>query len=338
MNKLERLYNFCSLLKIECFKEELNSYLNGYTIIEEQEGQRILECTISNANGDRISLSYENGCLSLFRVTKNFVDRVNMYRDLSITERHLEKRQNGIVVTDIKKQFAQSKKFKNKVALVDLEEIRYVFTKETIERILKNVDFEKDNPTRLLLRLRQLELHSELENHCELSTRFSTHMKYYFPWDGVRLVSSTIYSNHTYLNGEDISHLYDIVEGPDKLYRIYDLYRGIINQRNASDIHSIHLGLLSPKCFDLTSLCEISQSTDELIGQASSISEEYSNYLKQLFKNKYKYEAPIIFNRDFILNILLATPLPSLETKKDSKPKLPQKRALRYIFRKNINN
>ena len=47
-----------------------------------------------------------------------------------------------------------------------------------------------------------------------------------------RYCTTTPYSTYTLVNGEDISRIYDIVNGIDKIYRVYDLYNGIENERN----------------------------------------------------------------------------------------------------------
>ena len=74
--------------------------------------------------------------------------------------------------------------------------------------------------TNLLLKLRMLEVKMDLKTRSDFYSLFRTHMNYYYD-----LNSDNIYPAKTYLNGEDVSSLFNIY-GFDALDRIYDLYRG----------------------------------------------------------------------------------------------------------------
>jgi len=100
-----------------------------------------------------------------------------------------------------------------------------------------------------------------------------------FMWmdNSPRLTTNNKYSNITFINGEDYSNIYDIVDGYDKLYRIYDLYNGRINERNKQDINAIELGFIKKDAYDLKSLLGIKEKEDFLIGTSNF--EETHDYL-----------------------------------------------------------
>ena len=101
---------------------------------------------------------------------------------------------------------------------------------------------------------------------------------------------------------EEVSRLYDIVDGPDKLYRIYDLYHGIINPRNELDINCISLGLISPYAFGLRTLRKIDKQEEQLVGKSNVlVSDDYCNYVSNLLKDKYNCNIDKDLSRDSIL-------------------------------------
>ena len=53
----------------------------------------------------------------------------------------------------------------------------------------------------------------------------------------------------------------------DRVYRIYDLYRGVINSRNEKDIDLIRSGLLSQDAYDLKGLRGITEKEDSIVGK-----------------------------------------------------------------------
>lgn len=210
----------------------------------------------------------------------------------------MEKRQNGVVYSIIKKQFAQSNRFQQ-IVLTDLEEQSYVITKEKMNILWKNIDFDNRSLIDLFLIIRTLE--RDLKSQSDFYSEFKTHMNYYFNLDGGRKYTNNIYPTKTYINGEDISSIY-CVDGPDKLYRIYDLYRGIINPRNENDINAIHLGLLSQDAYNLKELKGIKDQEDSLVGESlGNVSNTYATYLKNLLEQKFGYKGNIDYDRDSIL-------------------------------------
>lgn len=299
---LNRVYRFCKLLKIDSIKAELDEHINGYSLndIERKNGEWI--CSLTSGDDKHITLMIGFNKITILKSSNNTFERISIDETLSLSHRTIEKRSNGIVYSIMKKQFAPSSRFKNEIVLVDLVEHRYVLTKDNLERLMDNFNFDEDRLGKFSLKLRMLENNVDFKKASDFFSEFSTHMNYYVDWEGGRKIKDNIYPTRTYLNGEEISNIFDVIDGPDKLYRVFDLYRGIINRRNENDINSINLGFLSPDAYDLKSLKGITEQEDSIIGKSLiSVSDEYINYLKQLFNNKFGYKGDLQLDRDSIL-------------------------------------
>ncbi len=230
--------------------------------------------------------------------------RHNIYDFLRLADNHIfqnkiEIREEGIIYTKIKKTFSKSFRFKNQTILTDLIENRYVYSFQDLENMLgingKNLDFYD---------LYNLFIQNEiLEEKYHCASTFASHMTYYIPlilkWE-----TDNIYPTKTYINGKDVSSLFTI-DGPDKIYRIYDLYHGLINERNINDLKKINLGLLSPDAYDYKTLLGITSKENMIAGQPlEEANDLYYSYLKKIFKKKFNYQGPIKLNREFVLNII----------------------------------
>ena len=244
-NKLNLAYKASKLFKNEIIKNEIEQNLYGYSLknVEFKNGEQV--CSYTNEIDNYIILRISFGNINIQKYTNNKVERITIDKNLVLSHRIIDKRGNGLIYSIIKKQFAPSERFNNQTLLVDLIEQRYTLTKENIESLMDNINFGNDRLMQFLLKLRMLENKVDLKEKCDYYSKFSTHMNYYVNWDGGRKIKDNIYPTRTYLNGQELSNMYDI-DGVDKLYRIYDLYRGIINPRNETDINQIHLGFLSP--------------------------------------------------------------------------------------------
>jgi len=298
--KLEMAYKCCKPLKVECIKIELDAQLEGYTFksIERQNGEWTV--CFEGLNEAHIMLSISFNKLSIMKNNNSKAERIAIDENMLLTDRVIDKRQNGIIYSIIQKQFTPSSRF-NQIVLTDLVEQRFTLTRERINSSLKNVDFDNIRLTNLLLKLRMLESKVDLKSQSDFYSEFSTHMNYYLNWDGRRKIKDNIYPTRTYLNGEEVSSIFG-VDGSDKLYRIYDLYNGIINPRNENDINSIHLGFLSPDAFNFKELKGINQQEDSLVGTPLvNASDTYVNYLREFFDQKFGYKGSIGFDRDSML-------------------------------------
>lgn len=304
-NYLQEIYEKSELLKIKCIKEEIEDYLNGFKIKNIELENSRFNCLFVSDQGDEINLSISNDQIILSKNTKNKYERISIFKNLISFVKVIEKRPNGIIYSDIKKLYQKSESFNGEVCLTDLIENRYILTDEKIKELPKTFDYQEDNFLKILLKL-ILSSKENLENYANLTTKFSSHMNYYLNLDGNRKAKVSPYSNLTYLNGEDVSYLYDIVDGNDKIKRIYNLYSGIINTSNEWDIQSIHLGLLNPEGFNLKELKGITKMENELVGETfDKNSDKYIIYLKNFLKEMYRIEDEVDFSREAILREIL---------------------------------
>ncbi len=293
MNEFEEYNNECWLAKIETAL----TFIQDETIKKEiqefakNDGETILLGVLDYINKHQI-----------FSASKY---RHNIYEYFCLVDNHIiqnkiEKREEGIIYTKIKKTFGKSFRFPEQTVLTDLVENRYVYRFQDLENLLgidgKNLSFDD---------FYSLFIQSDiLEDQYYCVSSFVSNMNYYVPLD-LRWLTDNIYPTRTYINGKDVSSLF-VIDGPDKLYRIYDLYHGLINDRNIKDLKGIHLGLLSPDIYDYKSLIGITRKENRAVGQPREETKDiYYSYLKETFKEQFNYKGPIKLNREFILNIII---------------------------------
>ena len=137
-------------MKIECIQKELDTQLDGYTFIsmEMQNGEWTVY--FEGVNEANIMLSISSNKLSIMKNSDNKIERIVIDEDMSLTDRVIDKRQNGIIYSVIQKQFAPSSRF-NQIVLTDLVEQRFTLTRERINSLLKNVDFDNIRKIKLFL-------------------------------------------------------------------------------------------------------------------------------------------------------------------------------------------
>lgn len=308
MLSLKKVYNYSKILQIECIKKEIEEFIKGYNIKNIKLNGGIFECSFENDNGDSLYVNFETkkDAITMCKYTNNLIERVTINEKLLMTHKIIEKRPNGILYSIINKQFDLSNRFRNQTVLVDLTEQRLVFTKDNLQRLISSINFDTDKLSLYILKFIGLESKLELSKECDYYTEFSTHMNKYVSWLGGRRVKDNIYPTKTFLNGEDVSSVFNITDNSDKLYRVYDLYRGIINYRNEIDINSINLGLLSSDAFGYKEFRGITKQENSLIGETQlKVPESYVNYLKELFFINFGYTGKIIVDRISLLSAIL---------------------------------
>ncbi len=299
--RLERAYRFSRLLKIDCIKEEIAQNIEGYSLknVERENGKWI--CSYTGENDDYLTLMISFNDLSILKVTNNKAERINVGRDLVLLDRMVEKREKGLIYSVIEKHFASSERLKSQIVLIDLIENRCTLTMENIKTLIGKIDFDNARLLQFLLALRMLESRVDLKKRCALYSQFAIHMNYYASLTKKDEPHPVI----AYLNDEDVSNVYNIY-GSDSLYRIFDLYRGIINPRNEKDIWAIHSNLLPLEAYDLESLKGKRSMEDSLVGKSlDHVSEDYITYLKQMLYDKFGYTGELSIDRDSILNAIL---------------------------------
>lgn len=307
MLSLEEVYNYSKISQIECIKKEIEDFIKGYNVKNIKLKDGIFECSFENSDGDYLGINFKNqiNAITMCKYTNNLIERVTISENLLMTHKIIEKRLNGILYSIINKQFDLSNRFRNQTVLVDLTEQRLVFTKDNLERLMSSINFDTDKLSLYILKFTSLESSLELSKECDYYTKFSTHMNKYVSWLEGRRVKDNIYPTKTFFNGEDVSSVFDITDSSDKLYRVYDLYRGVINHRNEKDINSINLGLLSLDAFCFRELKGVIQKENSLIGKTQlEVSESYINYLKEFLVN-FGYTGKIVVDRISLLSAIL---------------------------------
>ena len=299
---LENAHKFCFLLNIEAIKEEIDSFLVGYSLDDIKLQNSSFECQFCNDKNSTISLSISPGEIHLYRYTDNLLSSVTIREDQTLRQIDIEKRENGVIYKEIQKQFAPSNRFKNKNVLVDLVEDSYVFSKDKINKVIDKEDFNDVGLMYILLKIKKATMENELKDICDLYNRFSTHMNIYIQCRSGRPIKDNIYPTRTYLNGEEFSSLFDVNDDANKLYKVYDLFNGRINARDENDINLINLGFLSEDAFGFKELKGITSQEDELLGRSNlEVSNDYINYLSKFLYDKFGYKGEIKLDRKTLL-------------------------------------
>lgn len=301
--KLKQLSKFCNILKNDCIKKDVNDYLNGYVIVDVYKSKNnTYECELENDKKEKIDLHIGIQKFHILKKDDHYVEKIVINDDEKWYQRRLEKRDKGFVVIDITKEYGISKRFNYQTVLTDLTEERHILTNDNMKKMLGIEDIDNQTLVHIFLTM----FDKNIKTFSNLTTKFSTHMNYYYiAIDDVREYTDNIYPTRTYFNDNEISYTYDLVDGHDKLYRVHDLYNGIINKRNEHDIKSIHLGLLTKRGFDLKTYEGITEKENSLIGESLiPISDEYKNYLKEFFNNFNHYTEEIMLDRESLLNAI----------------------------------
>lgn len=197
-------------------------------------------------------------------------------------EKIIEDRENGIIFEKISRVYDYTIFSKDARYLTDIISRRYILAGDDYLPYLSNEE--------------------KLSEIANFKTVFSSHMKTLIS-DGSRLYTDTPASTKTYLNGNDISRVYDIVEGPNKIEKIYDLYNGKVTEDNSYDLISINLGLIPKDAYAYREKVGIVVAEDNLIGKGSEeVSEEYKRFVMNFFKKKihYPYDFDLTNREEFI--------------------------------------
>lgn len=312
MNELEEYQTECLLAKIE----------TALTFIQDETIKKEIQQFAKN-DGETILLGIfnyldDNHVFSASKYRHNIYEQIYL-EDHRIVQKKIEKREQGIIYTEIEKKFISSPFLENQSILANLVEHRYVYSYQNLEHItgndLSNLWFDS---------LYGYFINWDyIKNLCDYVSTFNSYINYDV-CSGLK--SNTNNPTYTYINGKDVSSLF-IIDGPDKLYRIYDLYYGFINDGNLQDLKDIKGGLLSADVYDYKSLIGITKKEDMLAGPPlKEVNDLYYSYLKQIFKERFNYRGSIKFDRSIILNIIN----PNFKKKKDNK-KL--KRVLKHIIK-----
>lgn len=209
-----------------------------------------------------------------------------------------EKRERGIIITETREYYDWTQFTAKEKLPADLYEYRYVFGNDNIKAIYDNitpVQFEFINKNNINL---------INYNSADFRTDFEVHMKTYRrSFEGV-VFTDGMYSVIAKFNDKDVSFCYDLVDGPDKIKRVHDLYNGIINEDNKDDIKAMNLDLMYTDGFDLRSYLGFTDKEDVFLGDPLEPTEEYKNETKRILKSRTGYDGEIKYDRDSLLNCI----------------------------------
>ena len=263
------------MFEIIKFKSILKKNKNVFAdIINDMTIKTLRDNTITfvDFKGNEIIAEFDDSNI-LFRFDDKKSTVVNLPQDnneyVKVIDVIKEERDNGCIVEVIEKNYDFTIESEDEKVLVDLISNRYVFD--------KNISIYDIN---------------NFEQLCNMKTTFESHSKTLLkPVDSLRWYTDSPYSTYTKINSEDISYIYDVVNGNDKIYRIYDLYNGIINERNSDDIFSIHLGLLRKAAFGYKEINGINAKENEICGDCKkSLSTQESTFVYNLINKRIGYK------------------------------------------------
>ena len=253
---------FKSILKKN--KNVFKDIINDMTI-KSLKGNNII--FVDSKGNEIISEINDSNIIFRFDDKKNVI--VNLPQDdknecVKVVEVVKNERDNGCVIEVIEKNYDFTIESED-----DLISNRYVFD--------KNISIYDIN---------------NFEQLCNMKTTFESHFKTLLkPVDSLRRYADSPYSTYTKINGEDISYIYDIVTGSDKIYRIYDLYNGIINERNSYDIFLINLGLLRKSSLGYKEINGITAKENEICGECKKrLSSQEITFIYNLINKKIGYK------------------------------------------------
>ena len=322
-SRLEIMYEFCKLLENDDIRKEVEEQLKGYSVIHFWD-DRLVECymkyddeavdnhfllyQLTSADGKSCELYVYRYGLWIIKTSINKDDEIEFHRTFS-RRKIAEKCSNGLIYSTINTSYVKKNSDNYKELILDsLEECRYTFTNETMAKLFEKFsskELEKIGVSILVGMLFKAVNydHGILGAASDFDSYFEAEMKR--KYDGEKHIIDP-YAVEIYLNDENVSSVFDAIDGFDKINRVYDLYRGIINTRNENDIDLIHAGLLSQDAYDLKSLKGITEKEDSIVGKPLDgvhVPSGYADYLKQLF-SKYGYNGDLQLNRDSILNAI----------------------------------
>lgn len=254
-SKLMYFFKFCRLLENDGIRKEVEEQLKGYSLEVTYQDERGLHGIFIGNDNKKIILTFCRYEICLSKQSNNMVELIDIDKSLVLSHKIIEKRPNGVIYSNIYKNF----NFNKDAVLRYLIESRYAFTKENLESYFTNFDFEKMNMRSLMMRLMMMQYGVGLDRISDFHSELLI--------SSVSSKDEKDYPTAIYLNGKNISNIFDAVDGPDRVYRIYDLYRGVINTRNEKDIDLIRSGLLSQDAYDLKGLKGITEKEDSMVGK-----------------------------------------------------------------------
>ena len=215
-----------------------------------------------------------------------------MKNGISVSETKIDLHEHGYNVENIERLYGKSRYEKDKNALLDLQSTNYVIKGIASFANLMDIDF--------------------LESNSVLTTTFSAHMKFFYQVEQEpRNMVSTPYPTHVYFNGEDISYVYEFVDGIDKVSRIYNLYTGNF-ETITEDIIAIGTGFVDESSFNYRKQ-NIDEKVQDLIGAVRCIDVQDQIVEEYIEKHLGKLKAVVVELCDLTRTEVGITPMQARE-------------------------
>ena len=178
--------------------------------------------------------------------------------DVFVKHMFFEERPYGNIVTELDKKYKNCGRTEKE--MVYLHEKRFIYKSD----FLKKTDLESFDMN-------------------DVVADFKTDFK-------VELVNDESGEQDIYveIDGNDVSYLFQSMDGKNVISRIYELYYGRINSLSGRDIYLIHLKKLEPDVFGLRQLKGISRIENELVGLSQiKMDKKSADYIKSFFLNAF---------------------------------------------------
>lgn len=295
-NDINKIINYCTLAKNETIKSEILKLIDGYKLYDMKSLEGIITCFFKDNNNNKMELTIKEDSFEIFKNSQVKQELITIDSNLDMIEKTLERRPKGVKFSVVSKSFRESSIYKNRTTLSHLIEQRYTFTDDTL-----NSNFINQSLSSLFKEMIECYEKKTLDTIMDYNSIFEIHSYLSRKPD-----SNLLYEDfHTFLNGQDLGNIYNIFNSPTKVYRIYDLYRGLITPRNELDINLIHEESLSDRGFNLRELKNLTFEENNLVGPTTlPIREEYYEYVKNFLKDNYGYFGEIAFDRDTLLSAI----------------------------------
>lgn len=291
---LNGLIKYSNLLKKNNIKKIIEEKLFGYTLKCIENSDEEINIFFCNSDENVITINIKGNKLTLIEKNENQVEGIEIDDEFVVDHFICEKRPKGIIFSKTRELFGYIPYSKKELRVINLMEESLVLTNDKLKKLIETTDIDL---IELYKKMNDFYRYSCLEKYADLHTSFSTRIER----ESVHEIKKESFPRtRTYLNSEEVSDVFDTVWDDDILYRIHDLYKGIINKRNTIDINVIRCGLLSTDAFDFKALRGITDKENELVGPSlnKTIDDEY---IKNYLYDRYKCEGEIKLDRDSLI-------------------------------------
>lgn len=258
---LDKAFSFCWFSNILCIKEEIEKYLEGYSLQSIKKHKIEYDCYFNDENDNFITMTIQRDRIGLYIFMNNSIDRILIDENLSLTCKSVVRRQKGFLYSIIKKQFSLSEYFSDKVDLVDINEKRFVFKNETIAFLLGKNEITDFRLERLLLNLMLMGYRIDLSKKADYYSEYTATLECEMNQEmELKFDNFTVKVN---VDNQDVSYLYKNLRGNDIISRVYSLYIGRIKTEDVDDIKN---KVLDSKAINLKLHIGITERENEILG------------------------------------------------------------------------